>query len=359
MRIESETEILENGDTGKLQETECIDDWILQFAQLFLKNVGVDSDGYLDIHELGMKLYTEAMEETVTSEEAQGIFESAAGKFQEMAALSLFNWGNVHMSRARKRVFFKDDSSKDSILEQIKIAYDWAQAEYSKAGQRYEEALKIKPDFYEGVVALGQQQFEQAKLSWYHSISTNMDLENFNSAEVIQLYNCAEDNMEKGMQMWELVEEVRLNEISRPSEVKEFMVKMDMSRWIKDLSDDEAADQTANMRSQIYVLWGTMLYERSIMEYKLGLPVWQECLEAAVEKFELAGASSTDIAVMIKNHCSNCTELQGLGFNIDEIVQAWNEMYDAKRWQRNVSSFRLEPLLRRRVSNLYHALQHA
>ncbi|KAG0500965.1 hypothetical protein HPP92_001037 [Vanilla planifolia] len=53
---------------------------------------------------------------------------------------------------------------------------------------------------------------------------------------------------------------------------------------------------------------------------------------AAVEKFKLAGASPTDIAVMIKNHCANGTTQEGLGFKIDEIVQAWNEMHDAKMW---------------------------
>ncbi|GJX79084.1 exportin-2 [Tanacetum coccineum] len=94
---------------------------------------------------------------------------------------------------------------------------------------------------------------------------------------------------------------------------------------------------------------GTMLYERSIMEYKLGVPVWHECWEFAVEKFEIAGASQTHIAVMIKNHRSNDTAPEGVGFNIDEIVQAWNDMYEAKMWQTGVPSFRLEPLLRRRV----------
>lgn len=51
--------------------------------------------------------------------------------------------------------------------------------------------------------------------------------------------------------------------------------------------------------------------------------------------------------------------IAGLGFQIDEIVLAWNEMYMAKKWQSGVSSLRLEPLLRRRVSKLYHALEHA
>ncbi|KAL7239630.1 hypothetical protein ACSBR2_005513 [Camellia fascicularis] len=355
--------ITENGSIGKGKKTEmgptCIDDWIVEFAQIFNNYVGFNSDAYLDLHELGMKLYTEAMEETVTSEEAQELFHTAAEKFQEMAALALFNWGNVHMSRARKRVYFTEDASRESVLEMVETAYDWAQKEYSKAGKRYEEALRIKPDFYESVLALGQQQFEQAKLSWCYAISTDVDLETWPTTDVLQLYNNAENNMETGMQMWEEAEENRLNEQSKPNKVKTLIQKFGLDALYKDISAEEAADLAANTRSQINLLWGTMLYERSIMEFKLGLPVWQECLEVAVEKFELAGASPTDIAVMIKNHCSNDTALEGLGFNIDEIVQAWNEMYEAKRWHSGVPSFRLEPLLRRRVSKLYHALEHA
>ncbi|OMO61695.1 Phox/Bem1p [Corchorus olitorius] len=253
----------QNGDVKKIMETGkdscCVDDWIVEFAQLFKNYVGFDSDAYLNLHELGMKEYSEAMEDTVTSEEAQDLFDRAAEKFQEMTALALFNWGNVHMSRARKRVYFLEDGSRESILEQIKTTYDWAQEEYSKAGKRYEEALKIKPDFYEAFLALGQQQFEQAKLSWYYAIGNNVDLETWPSEDVLHLYNNAEENMDKGMQMWEELEGKRLR----------------------------------------------------------------------------------------------------LGFKIDEIIQAWNEMDEAKRWQSKIPSYRLEPLLRRRVSTIYHALEHA
>ncbi|KAG8372664.1 hypothetical protein BUALT_Bualt12G0090100 [Buddleja alternifolia] len=345
--------VTENGYGGKgneiWNESVCITDWIIQFAQFFKSYVGFDIEAYLDLHEVGMKRYSDAMEETVTSEEAQDFFATAEEKFQEMAALALFNWGNVHMARARKRVYFSDDSSRDSVLTQVKCAYDWAQAEYTKAGKRYEEALKIKPNFHEAVLALGQQQFEQAKLSWYYAIGSDVDLKFWPSTEVLHLYNNAEENMEKGMQMWEEEEQKRLNELSTKNKTENVMHKMKLENLLKHISVDEAAEQAANVRTQIHVLWGTMLYERSIMEFKLGLPVWQECLEVAVEKFELAGASPTDIAVMIKNHCSNDTASQGLGFNIDEIVQAWNEMYEAKMWQNSVHSFRLEPLLRRRV----------
>lgn len=353
--------VTENGHAGKRNEVRtesaCISDWIIQFAQLFKNHVGFDVEAYLDLHEVGMKLYSDAMEETVTSEEAQDLFSSAADKFQEMAALALFNWGNVHMSRARKRVYLTEDSSKEPVLAQVKSTYDWALAEYVNAGKRYEEALKIKPNLYEAVLALGQQQFEQAKLSWYFAIGTDVDLELWPSTEVLQLYNRAEENMEKGMQMWE--EEQQVIELSQPSQTETQLQKMQLNNLFKHVSADEAAEQASNIRCQILVLWGTMLYERSIMEFKLGLPVWHECLEVAVEKFELAGASPTDIAVMIKNHCSNDTASEGMGFNIDEIVQAWNEMYEAKKWQSNIPSFRLEPLLRRRVSKIYYALENA
>ncbi|XP_062163757.1 protein PHOX1-like [Alnus glutinosa] len=355
--------LVENEDVGNGYEVErgltSIEDWIIQFARLFKNHVGFDSDSYLDLHELGMKLYSEAMEDTVTNEDAQELFEMAADKFQEMAALALFNWGNVHLSRARKRVFLSEDSSRESVLEQIKAAYEWAHKEYVKAEKKYEEALKIKPDFYEGYLALGQQQFEQAKLCWYYAVGRKAELETGPSSEVLQLYNKAEESMEKGMLMLEEMEEQRLNGLSKSEKYEENLQKMGLDGLFQDISAEEAAEQAANMKSQIYLLWGTLLYERSIVEYKLELPTWEECLEVAVEKFELAGASPTDVAVMVKNHCSNETALEGLGFKIDEIIQAWNEMYDAKRWQFGVPSFRLEPLFRRRVPKLHSVLEHA
>lgn len=304
---EHQNYVAENGDVNgkEIVQTSCIEDWILLFAQLFKKQVCVESDADLDLHKLGMKLYSEAMEETVTSEEAQGLFDIAGDKFQEMAAFALFNWGNVHMSRARKRVYLIEDSSKELILSQIKSAYDWAQNEYVQTGKRYEEALRMKPDFYEGFLSLGQQQFEQAKLSWYYAISSNADLETWASKEVLPLYNKAEYNMEKGMQMWENCEVHCQRELSKQNSVKLLDPKVGLEALFRDISADEAVTQAGNMRSQINLLWGNMLYERSIVEYKLRLPVWHECLKVAIEKFELAGAASTVIGVMVKNHCSN------------------------------------------------------
>jgi hypothetical protein len=60
----------------------------------------------------------------------------------------------------------------------------------------------------------------------------------------------------------------------------------------------------------------------------------------------------------IGSEYNNQTITVGMGFKIDEIVQAWNEMYDAKRWQIGVPSFRLEPLFRRRSPKLHDILEN-
>ena len=125
------------------------------------------------------------------------------------------------------------------------------------------------------------------------------------------LYNKAEDSMERGMQIWEEMEERRLNGISKLDMQRALLHKMQLDGWCREGADEETVEQTANMSSQINLLWGSILYERSIVEYKLGLTTWEECLEVAVEKFELAGASATDIAVMVKNHCSSESALEG------------------------------------------------
>jgi len=300
-----------NEDAAKKMIT--VEDWLLQFARLFKNHVGFESDSYLDTHEFAMKLYGEAMENTVASTDAQELFGIAADKFQEMAALALFNWGNVQMSRARNQGSFSGDGARESSLEHIKAAYELARREYEKAEMRYEEALKIKPDFYDGYLALGHLQFEQARLCWCYALACKDSDAGF-SNEVLQLYNKAEDSMEKGILMWEEVEEQRLNGISKSDKYREQLEKMGLDGLVKDVSDDEASKQAAKMRSQIHLLWGTLLYERSVVEYKLGLPTWEECLEVAVEKFELAGTSATDIAFIVKNHCSNETALEGMGW---------------------------------------------
>ena len=302
--------------TGKKDcgHAECkeaeIDDWLLQFAELFRNQVGIDADAHLDLHELGMELCSEALEETVTSEEAQSLFEMAAAKFQEVAALALFNWGNVHMCAARKRIPLDESSPKEIMSAQLRTAYDWVLERYALAGHKYEEALNIKQDFYEGLLALGQQHFETAKLHWSFALADKVDLSTWDSSETFKLFDSAEEKMRAATEMWEKVEEQRMLELKTPGatekdEVLKKRKKQHSADGQGELTPEEAAEQTAVMRQQIHLFWGNMLFERSQVEFKLVVGDWKKNLDASVERFKLAGASESDISMVLKNHFSN------------------------------------------------------
>lgn len=304
------------------EDAECkeveMDDWLFEFAQLFRSHVGIDPDAHIDLHELGMELCSEALEETVTSEEAQDLFDKAASKFQEVAALAFFNWGNIHMCAARKRIPLDESGEKDVVTEQLQVAYDWVKNKYSLAREKYEEALLIKPDFYEGLLALGQQQFEMAKLNWSFALAKKIDLSGWDSSETLQLFDSAEEKMKAATDMWEKLEEQRANELKDPNATKKEELLRRRKKQLGaaegeisnaggqgDLSAEEAAEQAAVMRSQIHLFWGNMLFERSQVECKLGMGGWKKNLDTAVERFKLAGASEADISLVLKNHCSN------------------------------------------------------
>lgn len=327
-----EKEVSNDKQPGTSEDPECkdveMDDWLFEFAQLFRTHVGIDPDAHIDLHELGMELCTEALEETVTSEEAQNLFDKAAAKFQEVAALAFFNWGNVHMCAARKRIPLDESSGEEVVAAQLQVAYDWVREKYSLAKEKYEEALVIKPDFYEGLLALGQQQFEMAKLHWSFALAKKIDLLSWDPAETLKLFDSAEEKMKAATEMWEKLEEQRVNELKDPnSSKKDELLKRRKKQGTEgepsgsggngEVSPEEAAEQAAVMRSQIHLFWGNMLFERSQVECKLGMGGWKEKLDAAVERFKLAGASEADISVVLKNHYSNGDAVEGDGKKVD------------------------------------------
>ncbi|KAJ8428032.1 hypothetical protein Cgig2_027638 [Carnegiea gigantea] len=342
---------------GVPEETECkeveMDDWLFEFAQLFRNNVGIDPDAHIDLHELGMELCSDALEETVTSEEAQLLFDKAALKFQEVAALAFFNWGNVHMCAARKRIPVDDNAPGEVKTAQLLSGYQRVKEKYSLAKQKYQEALSIKPDFYEGLLAMGQQQFEMAKLHWSYALAKKEDLSLWDSSETFELFNSAEEKMKAATEMWERLEEQRANELKDPSAKK---VEELPRRRKKQGSDgespagaldertpEELAEQAAVMRSQMHLFWGNMLFERSQIEFRLGMGGWKKNLDAAVELFKLAGASEADIATVTSNHCSNVDVAEGkekavnlsqsVFTEVDTKVGYYNFGFVARHWK--------------------------
>ncbi|XP_074270175.1 protein CLMP1-like [Silene latifolia] len=300
-----------------------IDDWLFEFAQLFRNNVGIDPEAHIDLHEIGMELCSEALEETVTSEEAQPLFDKAATKFQEVAALAFFNWGNVHMCAARKRIPVDENAPQEVKDAQLRTAYHWVNEKYSLAREKYEQALSIKPDFYEGLLALGQQQFEMAKLHWSYVLAKKEDLSSWDASETFNLFDSAEEKMKAATEMWEKLEEQRANEMKDPTsnKMEEFLKRRKKPGNDGEASGgppieptpEELAEQAAVMRSQIHLFWGNMLFERSQIEFRLGVDVWRKNLDDAVERFKLAGASEADISTVTSNHSSNADVSGGEG----------------------------------------------
>ncbi|WMV14454.1 hypothetical protein MTR67_007839 [Solanum verrucosum] len=272
-----------------------------------------------------MELSSEALEETVTSEAAQALFDKAALKFQEVAALAFFNWGNVHMCAARKRMPIDDSASKETMATKLQAAYDWVKEKYSLAKEKYEEALSIKPDFYEGLLALGQQQFEMAKLHWSFVLAKKEDLSCWDRTETLALFESAEEKMKAATQMWEKLEELRANELKDPSTSKKDELLRRKKKQGAGPEADETAQQAAVMRSQIHLFWGNMLFERSQVECKLGLTGWKVNLDTAVERFKLAGASEIDISTVLKNHCSNEEATQGSQEMVESLKTEGND----------------------------------
>ncbi|KAH6795508.1 hypothetical protein C2S51_036494 [Perilla frutescens var. frutescens] len=330
--IDNTEKVIQKEKTGGTEDLECkeveMDDWLFEFAQLFRTHVGIDPDAHIDLHELGMELCSEALEETVTSEEAQSLFDKAALKFQEVVALAFFNWGNVHMCAARKRMPIDESADKETMNGQLQDAYDWVKEKYTLAKGKYEEALLIKPDFYEGLLALGQQQFEMAKLHWSFILAKKEELSKWDPTETIGLFDSAEEKMKTATAMWEKLEEQRANELKDPSSnKKDELLKRKKKQGIGAQSEsgvgettpEEAAEQAAVMRSQIHLFWGNMLFERSQIECKLSLPGWKKNLDVAVERFKLAGASEADISTVLKNHCSNEEAADGNEKKVEDV----------------------------------------
>ncbi|KFK43396.1 hypothetical protein AALP_AA1G120700 [Arabis alpina] len=246
------------------EETEGkMDDWIHDFAELFRTRLRIDPEAHVDIHDLAVDRCNEALEETLTSEEAQPLFEEAAGKFQQVAALALLDWGKVLILAAEKR----------NLLEESTVtgeAYEWVKQRYIMGKEKYEQALSIKPEFYDGLRDLGVVNLEIAKLQCSFAVQQKIILSVWeDSTEVLNLFQSAEEKIKAATEMLEKKEE----------------------------NKKEA--------SEMLMIWGNILYERSQLECETGVQGWEKNLESALERYRLAGVSESDISVSLENHCSN------------------------------------------------------
>ncbi|KFK43394.1 hypothetical protein AALP_AA1G120500 [Arabis alpina] len=203
---------------------------------------------------VGVDRCTKALEETLTSEEAQPLFEEAAENFKQEVAFVLLDCGNVHMFAAQKRIPWEEST------------YTRVKERYMTAKEKYEQALSIIPDFHVPLRALGKVQLEMAKLEVSFALEQKIDLSVWDATETLNLFDSAEEKIKAATEMWE--EQEGLDK------------------------GDEGKEET----SEMFMIWGNILFERSQLEFETGVQGWEKNLESALEKFKLAGVSETEIS---------------------------------------------------------------
>ena len=274
-----------------------IDEWLLTFATLFREHLGEAgaTEGPLDLRAVGLEKCCEALEEAVGTEKAKALLASAAEKFQEAAAAAIFNWGNVHVCASRKLVDTSEPSATEGAAESQSAPSEAALAaaasthmarindEYAKAVERYTQSLAIKSDFYEASIAWGQQAFERGKV--LHVASKSGDdaaAKGKLAADADAMFALAEGKFQESLGMI-------------PKEEAEASTSGDAAA---------PAEEGLSLKSQILVLWGNVLFERSQVKHHRDAKDWQADCDAAVAKFQDAGCVQADIVRALMNHTS-------------------------------------------------------
>eukprot|EP00191_Tetraselmis_sp_GSL018_P019770 CAMPEP_0177592292 /NCGR_PEP_ID=MMETSP0419_2-20121207/8478_1 /TAXON_ID=582737 /ORGANISM="Tetraselmis sp., Strain GSL018" /LENGTH=632 /DNA_ID=CAMNT_0019083141 /DNA_START=169 /DNA_END=2066 /DNA_ORIENTATION=- len=276
-----------------------LDDWLIDFANLFREHLGIGPDRHVDLHNEGWEKCTQALDAAVQSEKAGPLFDQAAARFAEVTASGLYHWGNVHMCIARKHVDSLAASGKkvEDIIPDIKQEFD-------KAEEKYQDALRYKSDFYDGAVGMGQLFFERAKLHTGLLIpSTPAGAEGASAKEIQDITNqlmrealgkVTEDKAKVAEELFDKAIEYFKSAITMlPAEEADAQPK-------PPAENGEAEE--ISFRAQALVMWGNVLYEQSQVRAAVGGKNWKELIDEAVAKFNEAGCQQSDIRTALLNH---------------------------------------------------------
>ena len=118
--------------------------------------------------------------------------------------------------------------------------------EYAKAVERYTQSLAIKSDFYEASIAWGQQAFERGKVLHVASKSgDDAEAKGKLAADADAMFALAEGKFQESLGMI-------------PKEEAEASTSGDAAA---------PAEEGLSLKSQILVLWGNVLFERSQVKH--------------------------------------------------------------------------------------------
>jgi len=321
-----------------------IDDWLVDFANLFRERTGIDPDRHVDMHNLGVEKCQKALEAVIHSPEALPIFDEAAEKFKEVTCVGLLNWGNVYLCVGHK--IGSEAASQGKKADEVEtdiLAY------FDKAEDRYNEALKYKDDFYDGILALAQLEFERAKIkmgliveppedeskkeSETEAPPTKVPPEKPPTKEPVdeeKAQQAAAQAMNEAMKKalkrvdaaklplvqplidrsWEIyAKSVKLGIDLDAQREKEKEKKAAKEKAKADGQPDTKTESSAKeenpdepgLKTHALVMWGNVIFEQSQILAATGGD-WKPSLDEAIAKFKEAGCNEKDINQALKTH---------------------------------------------------------
>eukprot|EP00245_Coleochaete_scutata_P011634 TRINITY_DN434_c0_g4_i1.p1 TRINITY_DN434_c0_g4~~TRINITY_DN434_c0_g4_i1.p1 ORF type:complete len:521 (+),score=161.11 TRINITY_DN434_c0_g4_i1:208-1563(+) len=257
------------------------------------------------------------MDETVSCPDAMPLFEAAALKFEEVVALAYHNWGNVHTCIAKKHlnddphvhVHGRKEGEEPQPRKRAPETFAKAKEHFAIAAQKYQEALKIKAEFSDAIVGWGQLLFENAKLELERTLQDagedSEQWEKLNFSEAIQLFGDAEAKMIAAERAIEDTERMMLLKQKEQEQAEKG------PRAVSDRAGESAQDPVMllnrfeDYRRQVQLCHGNILFEHSILDYRVGGAMWDLLLAKAVTKFMAAGAAKDDVVNALKNHSAS------------------------------------------------------
>jgi len=316
------------------QENFEIEQWLVDFANLFRDALGVEPDKHLDLTNFGWEKLQSALDSAVLSEEAPKLFDQAAERFQEVTAHGLLQWGNVHLCCAKRIIDKAAAEGKDITAPEVA---DAAEALFVKAEQKYEESLQTKPDFYDGCASTASLYFERGRLAAGFAVvppkpdqPADKQVEVDTSSLVVKGDKTAKQAKE--------AEEAARQEASQAANQESLKAAlgrltaeglgrgepMFQKAWAKfqeaiDMLPEEEknkplkppqegkeaqaapVEEDNNVWAHCQVMWGNLVYELSQMKAAVGEP-WKPLLEEATGKFRMAGCPEADIRGALAGH---------------------------------------------------------
>ncbi|KAK9834855.1 hypothetical protein WJX81_004062 [Elliptochloris bilobata] len=310
-----------------------LDQWLLDFANLFREVLNVEPERHLDLTQIGWERLQAAMDTAVQDGRAPALFQAAADKFQEVSAHGMMQWGNVHICLG-KRLADRAAAAGTSTAD-IAAA---AEPEFKKAAGRFAEAARIKPDFVDGAASEANLEFERGKLAAGLVVPTprppaeeaagSTEGASGKVGEVVPAKSGAakeekpaQSNEERQAAANAAQKEALLTALRRLTakdmdaaeahfdrawkrfgEAEMLIPEADRGQPMKPIQEGAPVEpEEVNHWANVTVMWGNLLYEASQMRAAVGRE-WRPALDEAVAKFRAAGCPEPDIRQALANH---------------------------------------------------------